>query len=120
MPEQGNPTPIGRRTFMKGAGLSGALLVVASHVPKGWAAALSPVTPNPPRSLAKPANPKRQIVQQILSEASRSKNMPAAIDRYGAALSPQDKNTLLGFTQADLAALESIYSKLMCCDTVRR
>jgi hypothetical protein len=54
----------------------------------------------------------QQAFSQIVNEASRTKNIQAAIERHGAALSPQEKNILLSLTAADLAALERINGKL--------
>ncbi len=53
-----------------------------------------------------------QAFVKVLNEASRTKNMPAAIAQYGASLTPQEKSTLLSLTQADLAALDRINAKL--------
>jgi len=51
-------------------------------------------------------------INQVLMEAGNTRNMQAAINKYGGSLSPQEKTRLLSLTQADLAALSSINKKL--------
>ena len=55
---------------------------------------------------------KAQAVAQILSEGFISKNMQAAVNKRGAQLTVQDTNVLLSLTDAELAAMQSVNTKL--------
>jgi hypothetical protein len=112
MPEKSRPKKISRRTFMKGAAIAGAILAMNPVTPPALASDLLKVNPNAPKALGPQTAPRRQLIQQVLYEASRTKNMPATIEKYGTSLSPQEKNILLSLTPADLAALESIYKRI--------
>ena len=55
---------------------------------------------------------KAGAVSQVLAEGIATKNLSAAIDKYGAVLTPTDKNVLLSLTAAELSTLQSINTKL--------
>lgn len=55
---------------------------------------------------------KAAAVSQIVTEGIRSRSLDAALTRHGALLSSDDKATLLALTVEELAALESVNTKL--------
>jgi len=110
MADENAPGAIHRRTFLKNsvlvcgfviASAAGAIKVMAGDMFQRGSK-VQPLT----------KVDRTQMIRQVLLEASRSKNMPSAIEKYGAALSPNEKNILLGLSREELTALESIYRKV--------
>lgn len=53
-----------------------------------------------------------RIAQNVVQEALQTGNMQAALNRFGAKLSPDDKALLGGITSNDLAVIQNMNAKL--------
>ncbi len=55
---------------------------------------------------------KQQVIEKVLIEAMKSRNMNIAINKFGGLLSRTEKNTLLQLSKSDLASIKNIQTKL--------
>ncbi len=120
MPEKeskGSTEKENRRKFLKDAGLISVSLAAASLASKGYSQPeigkqvrdqLEQMPP--PRTIQ--ATPKQQIIEKVLLEAMRTRNMRVAVEKLGRYLSSKEKQVLLQLSSADLATLNSIRNKL--------
>ena len=87
---------VSRRAVLAGLGMTSAAMFVPGVL--SWVAAQK--------------NPKRQILIQVLNEASGTGDMQAALERNGKYLADSDKKILMSLTREELGYLGSFRRKL--------
>lgn len=98
-----------RRKFIKDVSLASVVLGASSISSKIFAQTTQS-TALSVRTLR--INVKQQIIEKVLLEAMQTGEMTKALEKHGGSLAQPEKDALLSLTNADLASLRSIQTKL--------